>query len=166
MHDRITAAQKLGDPCRISDIANNQFKSLRQPFVTSGEIVINNDVVSLTAKNSRGVAADVPGATYNENGQAILPGTHLIIIERAGVCSLWGDSLVPDKYSKACRVILSGPPFASGCLSKDMASLSIKRHCGHVELVRETVRNYLSEAISMQGAPNREEASRIARTKG
>ncbi|HEY7351348.1 MAG TPA: hypothetical protein VH596_01155 [Terriglobales bacterium] len=47
-----------------------------------------------------------------------------------------------------------------------MASLSIKRHCGHVELVRETVRNYLSEAISMQGAPNREEASRIARTKG
>src|SRR5512140_1494397 len=54
----------------VGDVADHQLKPLGQLFIARGEVVINDDVVSPAAQNSRCVTSDVPSSSYDENGHA------------------------------------------------------------------------------------------------
>ena len=72
MHDGVAAAEELRDFCRIGDVADDQIKSVGEGFVAGRKIVVDDDVVTFTAKNVSSVAADVSRAPNHENGQVSL----------------------------------------------------------------------------------------------
>src|SRR5437764_1528 len=73
VHDGVTAAKNRCEFCRIRDVGDYEFESVRQLAATSRKIVINDDVMSLAPKNVRSVTADVSGSSNDKNGQRSLP---------------------------------------------------------------------------------------------
>ena len=69
MHDSIATPEQRTQFLRITYISDNQFKSLRQLFVPSGKVVVDDDFVSFAAKHMGSVATDVPRPSNYQNGQ-------------------------------------------------------------------------------------------------